>query len=151
MLTYQDFQKADEALFLNMEEAFNATDAMLHPTSLEKRRCTFAAAVSEDPTVRGIFCFSDGVPAGYAVLSRGFSTDFGGYVLWVEEIFVDAAFRGQGIGRAFLEWITKTAAKDCALVRLEVAPENPRAAKLYEAMGFQTLAYRQYIRPQAGA
>ena len=148
MLIYKNFTPEDEDLFLEMEEAFNATDAMLHPTSKEKRRRTFAAAVSSDPTVCGVFCFSDETPAGYAVLSRGFSTDFGGYVLWIEEIFVEKAFRGRGVGRAFLQWIDEHLAQDCALLRLEVAPENPRAAKLYEALDFQKLPYLQYIRPR---
>lgn len=148
---YRKLCPEDRALFLEMQAAFNATDAMLHPTSLEKRLATFAAATSGGPDAEGFVLEIDGQPAGYAVVSKDFSTDVGGRLLWIEEIYIRPAFQGRGLGRQFLSWLEARFAGRFAAVRLEVAPGNPRALALYKELGFQQLDYIQLIKPLAGA
>jgi ribosomal protein S18 acetylase RimI-like enzyme len=55
------------------------------------------------------------------------------------EIFVDAAFRGHGVGRALmdvvLEWATNSA--ELLKIGLSVFDDNTRAILLYQVLGFQ--------------
>ena len=49
-------------------------------------------------------------------------------------------------GYAYLTHMYATAYPDAARFRLEVTPENSRAAALYKRMGFEPLTYCQMIR-----
>lgn len=53
-----------------------------------------------------------------------------------------AEARGQGLGRAAIEWIQEQAAATGASVALEVAADNPRAHALYLRLGFRDAAPR---------
>ena len=63
----------------------------------------------------------------------------------VPELFIEPELRGQGLGHAFFDWLF-SAYPDAARFRLEVTPENSRAAALYKRMGFEPLTYCQMIR-----
>ena len=58
----------------------------------------------------------DGVPAGYALLSFTHSNESGGLVVLIEEVYVDAAFRGKKIGTKFFAWLFEAYAKGHAFV-----------------------------------
>lgn len=135
----------DRALFLQLEEEFNHTAAVLHPTSAAVREDIFAELCQRDTYFNGWILEQAGAVAGFAVLSKAFATEVGGLVLWLEELYVRPAFQGQGLGSAFLEWI-KGQYPACRRIRLEVAPENPRARALYARMGFSDLGYVQMVK-----
>ena len=63
----------------------------------------------------------------------------------IEEIYVKEAFRGQGIGSAFLEFL-EGAFKEAKRFRLEVERDNLDAVRLYERCGFSELSYMQMIK-----
>ena len=74
---------------------------------------------------------------GYVALTWGFSLEFGGRDAFVDELYLKAAYRGQGIGRKTLDFVTQT----CRLhhiqaLHLEVALNNLPAQALYEKAGF---------------
>src|SRR5580693_5727823 len=52
-----------------------------------------------EPKCRAIIAEQDGQPAGYAVFLGSYST-WTGPSLFLEDLFVREAFRGQGVGRA---------------------------------------------------
>jgi GNAT superfamily N-acetyltransferase len=91
-----------------------------------------------DPSLGRVWlALADGVPAGYAMGTWGFSTEQGGRFLLLDELFVLPAFRGRGIGSAALALVEETAAGEGAgAVRIEVAEENRRARDLYAASGY---------------
>jgi ribosomal protein S18 acetylase RimI-like enzyme len=82
-------------------------------------------------------------PVGYAVLTFVHSIEFGGRCGFVDELYVEPAARGLGVGRRALALVT-TAAADLGVrvLLLEVSPENERAAKLYAAAGFGPRKYK---------
>jgi ribosomal protein S18 acetylase RimI-like enzyme len=65
---------------------------------------------------------------------------------WIEDVVVDKAFRGQGIGRALTEaCLEKARALGVRDVNLTSRPNRVAANKLYKAMGFikrETNIYR---------
>ncbi len=58
---------------------------------------------------------------------------------WLEDLYVSAAARGSGLGRALTEAvIDRAAARGCRRVELDVNSENPAAMALYRSLGFET-------------
>lgn len=81
---------------------------------------------------------ADGEPAGYIVLTICYSLEFHGRFVLLDELFVDAAWRGQGFGAQalrFAEEFCRT--QGLQAIRLEVAWQNPRAIELYKRSGYR--------------
>ena len=75
------------------------------------------------------------------MLAKSFSTEFGKPCVWVEDLYVKDAYRGQGIGSQFLAYVSEKYPD--AIVRLEVEAENERAISVYEKAGFSILPYME--------
>lgn len=57
---------------------------------------------------------------------------------WLEDIFVEEAARGSGMGRALMDAAFERArARGCARMELDVNEANPAALSLYESLGFE--------------
>ena len=70
----------------------------------------------------------------------------GGKVAWVEEIFINPEYRGQGLGKEFFNFIKKEIEPHCTRIRLEVEEDNIKAKKLYSSLGFEILPYQQMVK-----
>ena len=80
---------------------------------------------------------ADGIPAGYLVMTTGFSLEFHGRFGLLDELFVEPAWRNRGLGTqalAFAEGWCHT--HGMRALRLEVSHENTRALALYRRCGF---------------
>jgi len=79
------------------------------------------------------------VTVGYIALCTGFSIEFGGFDAFVDEFFIDKAYRGQGIGSKVLQMVKKKSAElGINSIHLEVARSNEKAQALYRKLGFQS-------------
>lgn len=79
----------------------------------------------------------NGAAIGYTALCIGFSIEMGGNDAFVDELYVEPAYRGQGIGRRLLAAV-ESIARDrgvCAL-HLEVDREKSETQNLYVGIGF---------------
>jgi GNAT superfamily N-acetyltransferase len=82
-----------------------------------------------------------GVAVGVACLARTFTLEHGGWVCWLDELYVVPELRGRGIGGALLARAVEHArAIGAAALELEVETSHARAARLYERAGFRPLA-----------
>jgi GNAT superfamily N-acetyltransferase len=82
---------------------------------------------------------ADGGPAGYAVLTLGFSVEYGGLDAFVDDLFVRREHRRQGRARAALEALLEECRRrGVRAVHLEVVPGNEPARALYERLGFRS-------------
>ena len=78
----------------------------------------------------------DGKPAGFAVWFYNFSTFRGRHGLFVEDIFVEPAYRGSGIGRAIFRFLAERAiAQGCARMDWDVLDWNSTAIRFYRSLG----------------
>jgi len=80
-----------------------------------------------------------GGPAGYAVVTLGFSLELGGRDAFVDELFVERAHRRHGRGGALLAaaqaWARGAGA---GVIHLEVAQPDEAKLRLYAAAGFRS-------------
>ncbi len=75
-------------------------------------------------------------PAGYVVLTVGFSMEFGGLRGFVDDLFVRAPHRGRGLGAAALAEVRRACAElGVRALLVEVGPDNARAQRVYRRAG----------------
>ncbi len=80
---------------------------------------------------------ADGRPVGYAVLALGFSLEFGGRSAFLDELYVEPASRGLGIGAVALRLLQETSRElGARSLALEVGLDNAGAERLYRREGF---------------
>lgn len=79
-----------------------------------------------------------GAPAGYFVLAAGFSLEFRGRYLLLDELYVREEHRGSGLGRRAVEQAEEACrARGMHALRLEVERRNTGARTFYGIVGFQ--------------
>jgi len=98
-----------------------------------------AEGLMANPELGGVWLIEvDGATAGYVCLTFCYSLEFDGRFALLDELYLEEAWRGKGIGAkaiAFaVEW---SRARGIAAIRLEVAHTNSRAIELYRRQGFQ--------------
>lgn len=86
-----------------------------------------------------IFIFEkNGDTIGYSIVNRFWSNEFSGYILYIDELYVRAEFRGLGAGAQFFDFLQKTKTDDCAAFMLETVHSNENAIRFYQKNGFNT-------------
>jgi GNAT superfamily N-acetyltransferase len=89
----------------------------------------------------------DGQPAGFALYFFNYSTWTGRPGLYLEDLFVQPAFRGLGIGKALLQRVAAIAVeKNCPRLQWEVLDWNTPAIDFYRAMGAEFLDEWRNVR-----
>ncbi|WDF45187.1 GNAT family N-acetyltransferase [Chryseobacterium sp. KACC 21268] len=82
-------------------------------------------------------CF-EGEIAGYIILVKYFSFEFGGEILFLDELFIKPEFQGKSLGKKALEFVKDYSFENGSkVVLLEIENHNDKAKKLYEHYGFQ--------------
>ncbi len=123
-------------ILLAMAEAMGEED--MHPLDDEGVAAVRALAAG-DPHARAwlLRAEAQGPVIGYLVLTLGFSIEYGGRDGFIDEIYVAPEARGQGLGRAALEFAEAQARNLGVLaLHLEVNHGNKKAQDLYQAEGF---------------
>ncbi len=137
---------ADRERYLAMAEAFYHSPAVLHSIPKKYLERTFEEMLSGSPYVDGyLLLAANGACAGYVLLSKTFSQEAGGLTVWIEELYVEPIYQGQGIGTMVFEQLEKLYPA-CCRFRLEVEPDNLGAVRLYKRMGFEELGYSQLVK-----
>ena len=145
-LTFRPITAADETDFYTMAEEFYHSDAVLHPIPAEYHRRAFAEMMRSGQYLSG-YIFTDGDnTAGFAVTNRMMQHEAGGVMVWVEDLYIRPAYRGQGLGSRFLAWLEEQLRGDVVMLRLETEPENERAQELYYRLCYENLNSLQMIK-----
>lgn len=78
--------------------------------------------------------------AGFALFFHTYSTFLGRPSLWLEDVFVRAPYRGQGLGRRFLTELAAVACeRGCGRFEWAVLDWNQPAISFYESLGAKVL------------
>jgi GNAT superfamily N-acetyltransferase len=88
-----------------------------------------------DPQFEAILAFLDGEPAGVALFHARFSTWLGRPCLYLEDLYVTEAARGQGVGRRLMARLARIAVeRQWGRIDFNVLEWNP-ARRFYERLG----------------
>lgn len=140
-MTIRDMRLEDKSSVLEMMRVFYASPAVLSNGSEEIFENDVDMCINDNPYLEGFIIESSNDIQGYAMIAKSFSTEFGKSCIWIEDLYIKDKYRGLGIGKKLMEFITKKYT-DC-IFRLEVEEENKRAIKLYEKSGFSVLPYME--------
>src|SRR3712207_1345305 len=75
------------------------------PYDVPTIRAALAALIGDSSLGRAWLILADGQVTGYVLLTFGYSIEYGGRDAFVDELVVDASFRGRGLGTAALEFV----------------------------------------------
>lgn len=145
-MNIRKLQKTDFDRVLSMMLVFYASDALLVHPSEEVLRKTLTDALADTPYLEAFGFEENGILAGYGMVAMSYSTEAGGLCAWIEDIYVEPEYRGQGIGTEFLRFVRERYENRIVRIRLEAEPENERAMAVYHKAGFDILGYTQLVK-----
>jgi ribosomal protein S18 acetylase RimI-like enzyme len=74
---------------------------------------------------------------GYVILTLGFSFEYHGREAFIDELYVEPDFRGQGLGTHAMKFVAEQArALGVNAIHLEVDPQNADALSLYRRLDY---------------
>ena len=115
----------DLAAFEREPDAVDATEPMLA-----------AALFGDAPAAEAVIAEAAGEAVGFALFFHNFSTWTGRRGLYLEDLYVTPAARGQGVGKALLRHLAALAvARDCARFEWSVLDWNAAAIAFYRSVG----------------
>ena len=115
----------DFAAFEKLEQYFEATENKLRD-----------ALVGPNVVAEALFADSGGTPAGYAIFFPYFATFRGQKGYYLEDLYVDPAFRGTGVGEAMIRRIAaKGRERGFERIDFQVLEWNAPAIRFYEKLG----------------
>ena len=126
-----------------IREAILADEAQLLPMMRKLAEQQPGAIKFDEPAVRAAFgkvwLLCEGTkPVGYVVLTPGFSFEFHGHDAFIDELYIEAAFRRRGYGRQAVAFVERKAHEmDVNAIHLEVDRGNDPACELYRRAGYQ--------------
>ncbi len=143
-LTFRSVRSVDCETLLALMRELQKDDPWSAPFREEGvRRVVLAMLEREDAGQAWFVCDGDDHPLGYIVLCFDYSLEYGGKGAWIDEVFVEAQHRGQGIGAQLLEFAEEQARSAGATVmHLEVNHGN-QAIELYRRQGF--VDHKRYL------
>ena len=103
----------------------HATDALLHRALFGPR-----------PYAEVVLAEWEGTVVGFALFFHNFSTFLARPGIYLEDLFVQPAYRGLGIGRALLQHLARLAVeRECGRLEWSVLDWNIDAIGFYETLG----------------
>lgn len=130
----------DKDIYVSLVQEFYNTDAVMHKIPTVYIANSFEEMLVRDTYAEGFILATENTAVGYAIISKTYSQEAGGMVLWLEEIYIQAKYRNLGLGKEFFNYINNNS-KDFARIRLEVETENCQAINLYKKFGYHAMPY----------
>ena len=126
---------ADAAALLEAMQAFYLEEGLAFDRA--KAGAALGELLANGGLGRVVLATDSGRVVGYAVATVGFSLEFGGRFVLLDEIYVDASARGRRFASGLLDAVESYAAERGApSIRLEVEHSNAAARAIYERRGF---------------
>jgi len=135
--SFRPLAPADRSLIEELVRSYYLFDGLTYEPSLHGPALDHL--VAGGPAVKVWIVETDGAPAGYLILTIGFSMYYGGKDGFIDELFLKEEFRGARGGAAIMAFADSDAqakALDLAYLHLEVTNTNTRARQIYERRGF---------------
>ena len=133
--------KAHREDVLSMMRVFYASPAVATNGSEEIFRADVDTCISNSPYLSGFVFIKDGYLAGYGMIAKSFSTEYGVPCIWIEDIYLKPEYRNMGIGSQFFSFLEEQFPDH--LFRLEVEADNFPAVHTYRKNGFTEMPYME--------
>lgn len=116
------------ARYEKLEEKVVATEEILEEWLFDKEKAEV------------IFAVVEGKEVGFALFFHNFSTFLGRAGIYLEDLYVEPAYRGQGIGTALLKELARIAvARGCGRLEWWCLDWNQPSIEFYRALGAEAM------------
>lgn len=134
-LRLRDAGREDLDLVLHFIRALAEYEKLAHEVKADA--ATLGRFLFEEPRrAEALIAEWDGRPVGFAVWYYSFSTFLGRPSLYVEDVFVEPAMRGKGIGKAvFAHLAARALAQGCGRMEWSVLDWNAPSIAFYRSLG----------------
>ncbi|MCU0347461.1 MAG: GNAT family N-acetyltransferase [Saprospiraceae bacterium] len=94
----------------------------------------------DKPAAEVLLCYEGEVPAGFALFFHNYSTFKGRPGIYLEDLYVQPAFRGKGYGKLLLSALAKLCVeRNCARLEWSVLDWNTPSIEFYKSLGAQPM------------
>ena len=112
----------------------------------DDQRATVIREMKDHPGALVLFAKADNKYVGICTCFYAYSTFLAKPLLNVHDIYVEEAYRGNGIARKLLETVEEIAEKEnCGKITLEVRKDNLNARDLYKRQGFKEAPHSMFF------
>ena len=135
-IQYSLAQKQDLDLLMQLSEEFYELDG--HRFEPDKAQKALLDLIENELYGRIWMISREDTAIGYVALTFGYSLEYHGRDAILDEIYLRAPFRGQGIGTQTFAFV-ESACRQLGInaLHLEVMDDNEAARSLYEQLGYQ--------------
>ena len=128
---------ADTSLILGFIRRLADYEKLSHEVeATEERLRSSLFPTGGTPAAECVLAFCGDTPAGFALFFPTYSTFLARQGLYLEDLFVDPAFRRLGIGKALLLHVARLASRrGCGRLEWSVLDWNEPAIRFYEGLG----------------
>jgi GNAT superfamily N-acetyltransferase len=135
-------QLADVELILSFMQELYVYDG--YDYEPQAARAALETLLQEPSFGRVWLIYQGDFPVGYAALTLGYSLEYQGRDAFVDEIYIQEAYRGQGLGTAVFKLIEDTCRElGVRALHLEVERANIKAQGFYKKMEYE--AHDRYL------
>jgi ribosomal protein S18 acetylase RimI-like enzyme len=108
------------------------------PLDSSRAAAAFATLLANDRLGHAWLIQADKNDVGYVVVTFCYSMEFGGPSAFVDDLFIQAPFRGAGLGTSALQKVRAFCVElGVRALHLETGPDNAAAQALYRRAGFK--------------
>lgn len=135
MITYRDANMDDAALVLDFIQKLAEYEKLAHECIADINGIK-EGLFGQTPKAFCIIAEKDNKPAGFAICFYNYSTFLAKAGIYIEDLFVEPEFRGQGIGSGFFQYLSDKAEREnCGRVQWQVLDWNKPSIEFYNTMG----------------
>lgn len=131
---------ADVPLILSLIRELAQYEKLAHEVVADEHKLR-ATLFADRPYAEAVIAEQEGAGVGFALFFPNYSTFLAQPGIYLEDLFVRPAVRGQGIGKALLQHIARIAVqRGCGRFEWAVLDWNTPALKFYASLGAQPKA-----------
>lgn len=132
--------------FLRLTAAYMA-DPMGEATSWnEEQKTTVIREMKDHPSALILFAKDDRNYVGLCTCFFAYSTFLAKPLLNIHDIYVDASYRGNGVGKKLIQTVEEIAIQEgCGKITLEVRKDNLNARDLYKTQGYSEAPHSMFF------
>ncbi len=142
-ITIRKMQRDDSKIVTDMMRKFYTSPAVITDGSEKIFAANVKNCLGGSPYIEGFVFLADKKIIGYGITAHGYSTEFGGECIWIEDIYIEAEYRGRGGGTKFIQYVKELYPDK--IFRLESERDNDAALKIYKRLGFKELPYLELV------
>ena len=141
ILKIRNLEARDREEVFKMMRVFYDSEAVLYTAPDEILYKDIDDCLSDLPFIEGYVFEEEEKLLGYAMAAKSYTTEYGGLLIFIEDLYIKEEYRGLGIGSSFFHFIEEKYKGQAVRYKLEVEEENQNAISVYKKRGYKKLGY----------